>query len=178
MTPFGPFYCSLPLYPQPLWEGRRKTIARGFFAWFVWAYAPTTSEGWCFPLVGAASLRPRHLPVGKQTTFIRLRPAKAVRNHAKNPPSPPTTLKNKSPKKYMSFHQFWFKKIYVWRLLIYLYIRYITLRVGLALRLVWLICRLALQPASMCSAQGIKKRGLTPPSWFISISACRPQSNH
>lgn len=158
MTPFGPFYCSLPLNPQPLEEGRRKTIARGFFAWFVWAYAPTTYEGWCSPSVGAASFRPRHLPFGEHSTLIRLRPAKAVRNHAKNPPSPPTTLKNKTPLKYRSFHPFWFKEIYVWRLLIYLYIRYITLRVGLALRLVWLICRLAPQPALMCSTLGIKKR--------------------
>lgn len=111
MTPFGPFYCSLPLNPQPLEEGRRKTNARGFFAWFVWAYAPTTSEGWCSPSVGAASFRPRHLPFGEHSTLIRLRPAKAVRNHAKNPPSPPTTNKNKKTKKYRSFYLFWFKEI-------------------------------------------------------------------
>ncbi len=163
MTPFGPFYFRLTLYPNPLEGGRRNISAEKFFPRFVRAKALTTSGCLGFLSVGAASCRTRHLPFRKHQTTSRLRLAKAIRNRGKNFPSPPTTPKNQSSKKNRSFQQFWFKKIYVWRLQKYLFLRCITLRVGLALRLVWLICRLASQPASICSALGTKKGWLLPP---------------
>jgi len=67
MTPFGPFYCLLPLYPQPKGEGglviKRKRALTGtadeiMWGWFVWANAPTTSAVLGFLSVGAAYLRP------------------------------------------------------------------------------------------------------------------------
>ena len=90
MTPYGPFYCSLPLYPQPQRGGGlvilRKRALTGtadeiFWGWFVWANAPTTSAVLGFLSVGAAYLRPRHLPFRKPQDSIRLRPSKDVRNH-------------------------------------------------------------------------------------------------
>lgn len=67
MTHFVPFYCSLPLNPQPQQGGKSENQRNSgltaaadeiILGWFVWAKAPTTSAVLGFLSVGAASFRP------------------------------------------------------------------------------------------------------------------------
>ena len=90
MTPYGPFYCSLPLYPQPQRGGGlvilRKRALTGtadeiFWGWFVWANAPTTSAVLGFLSVGAACLRPCRRVIAAATTRPSARDTFPSENH-------------------------------------------------------------------------------------------------